>query len=129
KPLHTSHAFHSAMLDPITDELEELIGSFSLKPPITPIVSTVTGQWLSNEEATNPAYWARQARVTVNYSSAIQFIENERKPIYLEVGIGSVCSTFVRQQGSALSPRCISGIDQDTDEISALPSVKAAIGK
>src|SRR3546814_3252864 len=88
----------------------KLIGSFSLKAPDIPIVSTVTGSWLTDEEASNPAYWAKQARVTVNYSSAIQFIENEKKPIYLEIGIGSVCSTFVRQRSEErrVGKECVS---------------------
>src|SRR5690606_36167806 len=129
KPLNTSHAFHSDMLDPITEDLEKLIGSFSLKSPTIPIVSTVTGQWLSDEEATSPIYWASQARVTVNYSSAIRFIETEMNPIYLDIGLRSVCATFVRQQGSAFLPRCISGLDQDTVDVSALSGMKAATGK
>src|SRR3546814_13304112 len=81
----------------------KLIGSFSLKAPDIPIVSTVTGSWLTDEEASNPAYWAKQARVTVNYSSAIQFIENEKKPIYLEIGIG-------RSEKCSVGKECVSTV-------------------
>ena len=41
--LHTSHAFHSSMMDPILAEFEELVSEVELCPPAIPFVATLTG--------------------------------------------------------------------------------------
>ena len=70
--LHTSHAFHSAMIDPIIEPLREAIAKITLRAPQKPFISTVTGLPITATETTDPAYWARHARRLCN--SATQFI-------------------------------------------------------
>ena len=43
--LHTSHAFHSAMMDPILNEFEELVTRVPLSAPAVPFATTLTGDW------------------------------------------------------------------------------------
>src|SRR6185437_2429412 len=57
--LQTSHAFHSAMVDPIIAPLERRLAQIRLAPPQRPYVSCVSGTWITDQEATSPAYWAR----------------------------------------------------------------------
>ena len=45
--LHTSHAFHSAMMDPIVDSFAELVRKAQPAPASLPCISTVTGTWIS----------------------------------------------------------------------------------
>lgn len=96
--LETSHAFHSSMLDPIVDEFEKLVRAIALTPPKKPIVSTVSGRWLTDAEATNPGYWATHMRATVRFADALETLFTFPNPIMLEVGPGSVTSTLARQQ-------------------------------
>ena len=56
KRIPTSHAFHSAMMDPMITEFSKIFKNINLKEPLIPIVSTVTGQILSNEEAQSADY-------------------------------------------------------------------------
>ncbi|MFT9821194.1 acyltransferase domain-containing protein, partial [Lysinibacillus sp. NPDC056185] len=49
--LRTSHAFHSAMLDPVVAPLREAAERAGLKPPSRRFVSTVTGDWITDQEA------------------------------------------------------------------------------
>src|SRR5439155_26209037 len=55
--LHTSHAFHSSMMDPILEPFIELVGSIKLKRPRIPYISNVTGRWITAAEAKSPQYW------------------------------------------------------------------------
>ena len=60
--LPTSHAFHSAMMDPILEEFAAIVGSVPRQAPAVPLVSNVTGTWLTEADATDPAYWAAHLR-------------------------------------------------------------------
>ena len=62
RPLLTSHAFHSAMMEPILERFTALLGKAELHPPAIPYVSNVTGRWITEAEAMDPAYWARHLR-------------------------------------------------------------------
>lgn len=96
--LHTSHAFHSAMVEPVVERLRALLGSMQLDEPKLKIVSTVTGKELTTAEATSPEYWARHSRVTVNFSAAASALIQDGYDVLLEVGAGDTLTTLVRQQ-------------------------------
>src|SRR5690606_448005 len=63
--LKTSHAFHSTMMDPIIGSFKEILESVQLNQPQRPIVSTVTGTWLKDEQAMDVLYWAEHIKHTV----------------------------------------------------------------
>ena len=58
--LHTSHAFHSAAMDPILPPFLDLLRKVNLKPPGIRYISNVTGTWVTPEQATDPLYWVEQ---------------------------------------------------------------------
>jgi len=95
--LHTSHAFHSSMMDPIVEPFIELISKVKLKRPRIPYVSNVTGTWITAREATSPRYWANHLRHTVRFSEGLQTLFKEPDLILLEVGPGQSLSTFARR--------------------------------
>ena len=97
QPLHTSHAFHSAMMEPVVEMFAEHVERVSLAKPLIPIVSSVTGQTLTDDEAVDPMYWARHLRETVRFTDALQTQLSESKDILLEVGPGQSLSTLARQ--------------------------------
>jgi acyl transferase domain-containing protein len=47
----TSHAFHSPMMDAIVAPYKKVVESVKLNAPRIPIISTVTAEWLKDEEA------------------------------------------------------------------------------
>lgn len=96
--LHTSHAFHSAMVEPVVDRLRALLESIHLNEPNLKIISTVTGNALTAAEATSPEYWARHSRVTVNFSAAASTLFQDGFDVLLETGAGDTLSTLFRQQ-------------------------------
>jgi amino acid adenylation domain-containing protein len=74
RPLHTSHAFHSSMMEPVVAPLADVVRGVELRPPQIPIVSTVSGTWLTPQQACDPLYWATHLRRTVHFSQAVQVL-------------------------------------------------------
>ena len=62
KRLKTSHAFHSASMDQAADSFAAEFAQVRLSAPQIPFVSNVTGTWITEEQATSPAYWLQQLR-------------------------------------------------------------------
>ncbi|MEV5412747.1 SDR family NAD(P)-dependent oxidoreductase [Thermopolyspora sp. NPDC052614] len=93
--LHTSHAFHSPDMDEAVAPLVEELRAVRLNPPSIPFVSNVTGTWITDEEATDPAYWGRQLRRPVRFADAIGELLRESGPL-LEVGPGRTLAGFVQ---------------------------------
>lgn len=95
--LRTSHAFHSGMMEPIIASFTDLVSSVSLRPPQIPFISNVSGTWITEAEATDPAYWAQHLRYTVRFSDGLQKLCEEPNRILLEVGPGRTLATLARQ--------------------------------
>ncbi|HEX2202010.1 MAG TPA: beta-ketoacyl synthase N-terminal-like domain-containing protein [Longimicrobium sp.] len=101
RKLATTHAFHSPMMDPVVERLAETISRMTLSPPRVPMISNVTGTWITGAEATDPRYWARHLRETVQFDRGAGELLREPGRVLLEVGPGQTLSTFVRQRGAA----------------------------
>lgn len=97
KLLQTSHAFHSAMVEPILPKFVELMQKVGLNAPTLPYVSTLTGRWITESEATDPQYWARHFRETVLFAAGLEVLADDPNAIFLEVGAGQTLSRIVRQ--------------------------------
>ncbi|MEH1787876.1 MAG: SDR family oxidoreductase [Nostoc sp.] len=103
RPLHTSHAFHSAMMEPIIEPFIKEVKKVKLNPPQIPFISNITGTWITAEEATDPNYWARHLRQTVQFAVGISALQQEANCIMLEVGPGSSLCTFVKKHSDSLA--------------------------
>ncbi|MEP6720010.1 MAG: amino acid adenylation domain-containing protein [Variovorax sp.] len=120
--LQTSHAFHSAMMEPAVAPFEALVREVVLSAPTLPIYSTLTGRLLSDAEATDPHYWARHLRETVRFSPAVRSVLAEvPQAIFIEVGPRNTLATLVRQHASKAQPAPAVALlnDQPADECSA----------
>ena len=96
--LPTTHAFHTPMLAPAAGRLTELARAVRPRPPRIPMVSNVTGTWITEAEATDPAYWTRHMLGTVRFAEGVGELLREKGRVLLEVGPGQTLSTFVRQR-------------------------------
>jgi phthiocerol/phenolphthiocerol synthesis type-I polyketide synthase E len=112
--LHTSHAFHSSMMDPILKEFEETISRIKLSAPAKPFVSTLTGEW-ADENAAKPDYWSRQLRATVRFADGMRSLIGSRSLsgkgiVFIESGPGSTLSTFVREIAQDKTTLCLQSL-------------------
>ena len=101
RKLVTSHAFHSPMMDAAVAPFEALVREVALSAPRIPIVSTSTGEWLTDAQACDASYWARQLREPVRFSRALRTaMERHATALALELGPRDSLSTLVRQHGA-----------------------------
>ena len=97
--VRTSHAFHTEMMAAAATEFEQFISQFPMYNPSIPIVSNVTGQWVQEDEMTNPQYWGRHIVGAVKFSEDLAAVLSEEDTIYIEVGAGrSLCTFAVQHQ-------------------------------
>jgi amino acid adenylation domain-containing protein len=95
--LHTSHAFHSAMVDPVIAPLRELLQGIHRSPPQIPCISCVTGRELDAATAVSAEYWARHARETVRFADGLASACADAAPLFIEIGAGNALSTLALQ--------------------------------
>ncbi|QNK63172.1 amino acid adenylation domain-containing protein [Pedobacter sp. PAMC26386] len=112
KKLLTSHAFHSAMMDPILKDFSEIVNQVKLNRPQKPIISTVTGQFLTDAQAQSPAYWTEHLRKTVRFSPAMDTILSMDNPVLIEVGPGNTCTTLAWQHEAKTTFTAIASLDK-----------------
>ncbi|ARU63611.1 hypothetical protein CBW65_23295 [Tumebacillus avium] len=99
----STHAFHSKMMEPIVDEFKELIASFNPQAPEIPFISNVTGTWITEQEAVDPAYWAKHLCQTVRFAEGIAELAQDDSLALIEVGPGTTLSSFALQAKSGLT--------------------------
>jgi acyl transferase domain-containing protein/acyl carrier protein len=105
--LHTSHAFHSASMQPLLEPFADEVRSVTLRAPEIPYISSLTGTWIKETEATDANYWARHLRDTVQFSVGIGELMRETESILLEVGPGQTLSTLAKQQLESASKQLV----------------------
>ncbi|MFI0483482.1 type I polyketide synthase [Actinomadura sp. 9N215] len=93
RTLTTSHAFHSPLMDPILNDFETAIGDLTYRPPVIPLISTLTGRPAASDIAT-PDYWVRQVRQPVQFHHALT--HTDPNPTFLELGADPTLTTAVQ---------------------------------
>ncbi len=99
--LHTSHAFHSPMMQPALEsfgkQISQLFQQAVLQPPQIPYLSNVTGTWITAEQATDPDYWKNHLRQTVRLDEGLRTLFSQHSHVFLEVGPGRALTTLVNR--------------------------------
>ncbi|MCK4765347.1 MAG: amino acid adenylation domain-containing protein [Candidatus Aminicenantes bacterium] len=90
-----SHALHSPLMEPIAAEYREKISRFKLKRPRLPFISNVSGGWMTNEDAVDPAYWVKHLQQTVRFADGVQELVKEPDALFIEVGPGRDLSAMM----------------------------------
>ncbi|HKN21466.1 MAG TPA: SDR family oxidoreductase [Terracidiphilus sp.] len=125
--LFTSHAFHSAMMEPILGVFEQRLRGIAFHAPLIPYLSNVTGTWIKSEEATDPAYWARHIRSTVRFSDNLGELFSTPERVLIESGPGNVLTSLARQQGGR-SARAFASLPHPRENVSALRCALETLG-
>ncbi|RKH15658.1 SDR family NAD(P)-dependent oxidoreductase [Corallococcus sp. CA047B] len=94
--LRTSHAFHSAMMDPIVGAFRDAVAKAKPSAPKLRFISNVTGTWITAEQATSPDYWAKHLRQPVRFADGLDELLKESEAVLLEVGPGKALQSLAR---------------------------------
>ncbi|MEI5103015.1 acyltransferase domain-containing protein [Streptomyces sp. PmtG] len=97
RKLATTHAFHTRMLQPVSDELTAWAAAH-LRPraPQRPYVSNLTGTLVTHDLVADPAYWARHMCGTVRFADGLAHLLADPDPVLLEVGPGQSLGAMAR---------------------------------
>lgn len=129
RALHTSHAFHSSMMSPVVEPFLAIAREVSFSAPAIPIVSTVTGEPMTDAQATDPAYWANHLRATVRFSPALQKSIEQGNNLFLEIGPRTTLSSLALQHLKGMNGTAISTLGDSPDAAAELGSLGTALAK
>ncbi|MBU3916861.1 type I polyketide synthase, partial [bacterium] len=128
--LHTSHAFHSHMLDSILEPFREVISKLAFNAPQIPYISNVTGDWIRKDQAIDPDYWVSHLRGTVQFSKGITRLLQNPTVVLLEVGPGRVLRTLSAQNlEKAKAHVVVSSVCPPTSKHSDLEYILSSLGR
>ena len=128
--LMTSHAFHSAMMEPMLPGFIEVVRATPWSEPKTPWISTCTGSWIRPADLADPSYWARQIRFPVRFAEAFDLAVHESPKVILEVGPGQTLAQLAAQhpEKSKLLAVC-SSLNQSADPMDEQAFILGSLGK
>ncbi|WP_020500827.1 type I polyketide synthase, partial [Sciscionella marina] len=124
KRLEVSHAFHSALMEPMLAEFGEVVRGLSFAEPRIPFVSTVD----AGADVSDPGYWVTHVREPVRFADAVGRLSADGATTFLELGPDAVLSAM----GAETAPEAVfvPALRKDQDEqravVSALGAVHAA---
>ncbi|WP_369381993.1 type I polyketide synthase [Streptomyces sp. cg36] len=81
-------AAHSHVLDPILPEFADVLRGVTLRPPTIPYITNVTGDWVTDEQATSIEHWLDHTRRTVRFADGIAALWRDGRPLFVEIGPG-----------------------------------------
>ena len=84
--LNTTRAFHSALLDPVLDDLESYVAGLDVASPSITVISNVTGRAVEPGMALDAGYWKRHAREPVAFASGIKAAAELGVDLIVEIG-------------------------------------------
>ncbi|MEI5640043.1 MULTISPECIES: non-ribosomal peptide synthetase/type I polyketide synthase [unclassified Pseudoalteromonas] len=113
RPLHTSHAFHSKMMDVILDDFLQVVEQVKLSPPAVRYISNVSGTFITDEQAQSPEYWVAHLRGTVLFADGIDAILSDceclsEHKVFIEVGPGRSLTSLVKKNHQARKQQVLS---------------------
>ncbi|GGO22422.1 hypothetical protein GCM10010116_45230 [Microbispora rosea subsp. aerata] len=97
RQLRTTHAFHSGMMEPLTAAFIEQVEAVPRRRPAIPYLSNVTGDWITDADAVDPAYYARHMCQAVRFGAGVEKLWQQRGRVLLEVGPGQSLGMLAQQ--------------------------------
>ncbi|MCP4154135.1 MAG: SDR family NAD(P)-dependent oxidoreductase, partial [bacterium] len=128
--LHTSHAFHSGMMEPILEKFTAKVREIGPGKPRVPYISNLTGKWITVEAAADPGYWAAHLRQTVRFAGGIKELLEKENTVFIEVGPGNVLSESLRKNAAkGTTPKSICLLRHPKEKIPDGYFLQKAIGQ
>jgi acyl transferase domain-containing protein len=130
RPLRTSHAFHSPLMEPAVERFAREVAAVPRKAPKLRYLSNLTGTWVGAAEVAEPLFWARQLREPVRFAAGIGELLREEAPILLEVGPGAALTGFARRQlGSAPGALAFTSLPRAEEPAAEVQTLVATAGR
>ncbi|SPM27233.1 type I polyketide synthase [Mycobacterium terramassiliense] len=117
--LAVSHAFHSALMDPMIDDFAAVLDGISVGEPRIGLVSNVTGQ-LAGPGYGSAAYWLEHVRQPVRFVDGVRLAESLGARVFVEVGPGAALTASLPQSLAAEPAASVVTMAKDRPEIDSV---------
>lgn len=94
--VNVRQAFHSAMMDKPSQALIEAVKPLNRNTAKLPIMSNVTGTWMTQEQVDDDHYWAQHMRGTVDFASNLTQLLKQPPSTIIEAGASTILSKLLR---------------------------------
>ena len=122
-------AAHSSLVEPLLEPFEAYLRTVELHAPEIPFLSNRTGTWITDDEATDPAYWAAHLRSTVRFADDVRTVLDDGHRFFLEVGPGRILSSLVKLSDPTAGPRVAATMRHPREEIADEVALLGAVGR
>jgi polyketide synthase 7 len=123
--LAVSHAFHSALMEPMVEQFDRVLAEISATEPRIGLVSNVTGR-LAGPGYGSAQYWVEHVRQPVRFVGGVQAVESLGAGVFVEVGPGAGLTALLEESLSADQAVSVTALAKDRPEID---SVLTALGQ
>jgi myxalamid-type polyketide synthase MxaC len=132
RELTVSHAFHSALMDPMLDAFEAEARGLSYRPPRCRLISNLTGVAFGDGEAPDARYWRRHVREPVRFEDGMRALAAAGATAFLEIGpqpvLTGMARLFVGDAGGEADTRVwLPSLLQDGDDVRRMLESAAAL--
>ena len=131
--VHVARAFHSPMMDAAAEKLSLTVDTINLSPPQIPLVSNVSGTWLTEQQALDKDYWPTHMKKTVLFANNLHTVLDDSPGILLEVGshtiLRQLAGKIVDQHASEKKPRILSCLQHPRDKTPDIESFGEALSQ
>ena len=120
--LRKSPAYHSALVEPVLDDLQKALSDVAISPPSLTYVSSMTGREIAPEAVLDGAYWRRQMRQPVAFRKAVATLSALGVEAVVEIGPHAVVGpmvalTWPESAGSAGPPAIVASLKRPSSKI------------
>lgn len=127
QPLSVSHAFHSAHMDPVLEDLAREIGELPSRPPRASLLSNVTGGFHSTETPIPTRYWLNHIREPVRFADNLSSAVAAGGAAFMELGAQGVLAGMAIRQLGRKGPPVVATLGPDADPIEYLCATAARL--
>jgi len=130
RPLHTSHAFHSPLMEGTLAPFAAVLSGVRLHAPQLPLISNLTGTWMTAQQATSPDYWVSHLCRTVRFGDGVAELFKEPQAVFLEVGPGRTLMSLARwHPQKAAGQTVLTSLPHPEEQATDLEQMLNALGR
>ncbi len=117
--VETGHSGSRAAVPLPGEEMQDLAAPFLglsaecviLEPPRIPFVSSVSGTWILDEEATNPSYWIHHLGQVDRHAEGLREVLSDPDPVLLELGSGQALKALKEEERGGAADRLVASFN------------------